>query len=298
MTTDQNLQIGNLQCLMNAMFPQYMGTESVNSARTRIHLRAIPGRRERAFTLVELLVVISILAVLISLLLPALNRAKALAQAIECASNLQQIGLAALEYTNESQGLVPNQPFAFGPGGQGLTWDIQISPELGMHYTERQMLYGLSLSEGDPHMICPSDPTELVPITDTHLLPYQRPAWHPLLSYAMPQSPYVPPGPAIENNNSLGSPIVPGTSNLMLIAALPHPANEIYVTDAYGCHYFQDYRNYFFNWVRNQQGVSGPHQGDFNYVFLDAHVETLPYVSTIGSGNLTWPSGMWTVNGH
>ena len=57
--------------------------------------------RHRGFTLIELLVVISIIALLISLLLPALERAKILALRIQCASNLHQIGTAMQEYANE-----------------------------------------------------------------------------------------------------------------------------------------------------------------------------------------------------
>ena len=73
--------------------------------------------KRRGFTLIELLVVISIIALLISLLLPALARAKILALRIECASNLQQIGIALHEYTNEYRGQYPlanvgNFPFA------------------------------------------------------------------------------------------------------------------------------------------------------------------------------------------
>ena len=253
--------------------------------------------RRAAFTLVELLVVISIIALLISLLLPALAKAKALAQTIECASNLQQIGLAAMAYVTESQGLVPNQPFAFGPVGQGLTWDIQISPELGMNYTQKEMLNGLTLSQADPHMICPSDPTQLVPKSEARDWPIV-PEWHPLLSYGMPQSPFDPPGPAIENNDSIGKPISGSGTTLVWLATLPHPSNEIYVADAYGIYPFQDYQSYYFNWIRNQKGMVGPHQGDFNYLFLDAHVATLPYLSTIGSGSPDLPSGMWTINGH
>ncbi len=62
----------------------------------------VPGfKRVAGFTLVELLVVISIVVILISLLLPALSRAKELALRTACASNLHQLGVALFAYASE-----------------------------------------------------------------------------------------------------------------------------------------------------------------------------------------------------
>ena len=67
---------------------------------------------KRGFTLIELLVVISIIALLIALLLPALARAKELANTIACASNERQIALATIMWSHEHEGFAPGSALA------------------------------------------------------------------------------------------------------------------------------------------------------------------------------------------
>ena len=71
----------------------------------------------RAFTLVELLVVIAVVAVLASLILPALARSKDSARRIQCVSNIRQLGLAAMMYWDDNGGQTFAYRGAFTNGG-------------------------------------------------------------------------------------------------------------------------------------------------------------------------------------
>ena len=71
-----------------------------------------------AFTLIELLVVIAIIAILAAMLLPALERAKASARKVACASNLHQAGVSLMIIADNNHGLLPRSPGGFWP------WDL------------------------------------------------------------------------------------------------------------------------------------------------------------------------------
>src|SRR6059058_675293 len=110
-------------------------------------------RNRRGFTLVELLVVIGIIALLISILLPALNKARKAANTVKCMANLRSIGQGLQLYASQNKNYIPGSPNTsarhlweqhapnygngYCPGiSQIFDWQAPIAKMLGIPFDE------------------------------------------------------------------------------------------------------------------------------------------------------------------
>lgn len=136
-------------------------------------IRRQPRRDSRGFTLVELLVVISIIGVLVALLLPAVSAAREAARQTSCQNNLVQLGLAVHNYEYHFESLPPGVTNPDGPirneaEGIHVSWIVKILPYLEeravfQRFDQAAGAYAAANSEARGAWIsilqCPSDPS-------------------------------------------------------------------------------------------------------------------------------------------
>jgi prepilin-type N-terminal cleavage/methylation domain-containing protein/prepilin-type processing-associated H-X9-DG protein len=111
----------------------------------------------RGLTLLELLVVMAVIAILVTLLLSALHRARASAQAISCRNNLRQWGTATLLFVADNNDFLPKDGSASGTAtNEG--WYIDLPRTMGLRpYCEMPWRTNASIDPGRCIWICPAN---------------------------------------------------------------------------------------------------------------------------------------------
>lgn len=120
-----------------------------------------PRGKRGGFTLIELLVVIAIIALLASMLLPALARAKDKAKAVTCLNNLKQWGMAAHLFAADNGDFLPKEGVPNPLPGHNYTngWYLDLPRSIGLKpYTEMEWRTNAAVDPGNVLWICPANP--------------------------------------------------------------------------------------------------------------------------------------------
>lgn len=285
-----------------------------------------PKQNPAGFTLVELLVVIGIIALLISILMPSLTKARRQSQIVACASNLRQIGLALNLYAGDNKGLLPPGHWVNGDASIGYGWDdyLLMSGVMGNRNALTQAEYddpqGIQASTGKRFKAfeCPADDVERsdgrVPRS---YAPIAGQRWNGTdnvkVGMFAPVNTNQVPSPTMRRRLDMRSFKMSEARNatsLLLMTEYLHAYNAIgYV---WGGSYLEGYSGWWGQFdstafLSPANITLSAHGGRVNYLYADGHVSTVdmkkfPNLPTEMTGPPEWtgdnvvgyPRGPWT----
>jgi len=215
-------------------------------------MEPLPDMRfQKAFTLIEVLVVVAIIALLVAILLPSLAAARAQARAVLCMNNVKQIGLAAQMYAMEFKDTFPSS--AHGGTPDPKTWWLHILTR----YSKAPLLFQ-----------CPDDEAKNFLDWSKPLPPKSELSKYRWASYAVN---YL----VVTHTDADNNPI---TAYSDKISRVRRPGDVVLVGESedslLGVDHIHPER---FEWTGGPEGqiATKRHQGKANYLFVDAHVARL-----------------------
>jgi prepilin-type processing-associated H-X9-DG protein len=264
-------------------------------------------------------VVIAIIAILAAMLLPALSKAKARAQRLQCLSQMKQLGVALHLFVNDHEDKYPPAAYRTGDYQYQLSWDDYIHRNIGGTDSDADLELGITDPVKVPKVLkCPADQIQVS--ISWGAFATRRSYSMNFAGMATGKGAPLPPakfgvGTYIANNDGsrpLWEPpgykasVIQDHAGTILLAEVPNgenmagndwpsfcagPVNSSGNFSGLTPDCFQ-VGSSTFNYGSVEYGLHGYR---FNYLFHDGHVSTLKYTDTVGIGTTNAPRGMWTM---